>query len=182
MPFQSKVMILPGLGNSGEGHWQTLWQKQYGFRRIEQENWDTPERTDWVEVLDEMVFKAGSSEVLLVGHSLACVTIAYWAEKYKRPIKGALLVAPSDTEAATYPEGTTGFAPMPLSALPFPSLVVASTNDYYVTPKRAQLFADSWGSELVWLPDAEHINVASGYGPWPDGIELLKKLSGLSMK
>ncbi|GAB3931794.1 hypothetical protein GCM10028804_44960 [Larkinella terrae] len=116
------------------------------------------------------------AEVLLVGHSLACSTIAYWAQTFNRPIKGALLVAPSDTEAESYPPGTTGFAPIPLSKLPFPSIVVASINDFYVTLERATLFAQSWGSKLVNIGAAGHINVNSGHTDWPEGLRLLQEL------
>ena len=114
--------------------------------------------------------------MILVAHSLACTTVAYWAQKFNVKIKGALLVGPSDTEADTYPPGTTGFKPVPLIKLPFRSIVVASTNDYYVTLARAAQFAESWGSELVNIGEAGHINVASGYGDWNAGLEFLKKL------
>ncbi|WP_420152990.1 RBBP9/YdeN family alpha/beta hydrolase [Siphonobacter sp.] len=179
MSFQSTVLIHPGLGNSGEGHWQTLWQDQYNLERVQQRDWETPICTDWVQTLDKAVLRAGVSNVILVGHSLACVTIAYWAELYKRPIKAALLVAPSDTEAASYPSGTTGFSPMPTVKLPFPSIVVRSTNDPYMTMERAQDMAEAWGSELITITNAGHINVGSGYGSWPAGLELLQQLDHL---
>ncbi|ASU36437.1 alpha/beta hydrolase [Mucilaginibacter xinganensis] len=60
--------------------------------------------------------------------------------------------------------------------LPFKSIVVASTNDYYVTYERATLFAESWGADLVNIGDAGHINVASGFGEWNEGLEILKWL------
>ncbi|MDR6942548.1 RBBP9/YdeN family alpha/beta hydrolase [Mucilaginibacter pocheonensis] len=176
MTFNSTIIIHPGLGNSGPAHWQSLWEKQFGFNRVEQKDWETPVCTDWINTLNSHVQQHDSSNVILVGHSLACTTIAYWAQKFKVNIKGALLVAPSDTEADTYPPGTSGFTPVPLITLPFKSIVVASSNDYYVTPERAALFADSWGSELVNIGDAGHINVASGYGEWAQGLELLKQL------
>jgi hypothetical protein len=91
-------------------------------------------------------------------------------------IRGALLVAPSDPEAASFPSGPTGFAPMPLVRLPFPSVVVASSNDPFVTVVRAQTFARAWGSEFVMIRNAGHINTASGLGDWPEGLALLHKL------
>jgi len=66
---------------------------------------------------------------------------------------------------------------MPLAKLPFPSIVVASTNDQYVSNDRARLFADAWGSRLVFIGDAGHINGASGYGPWPEGERMLLDFS-----
>ncbi len=176
MTFNSTILTLPGLGNSGPQHWQSVWEREHNFLRVEQKDWETPVCADWIETLDQTIKQFDPGKVILVAHSLACTTVAYWAQKYNTLIKGALLVAPSDTEADTYPPGTTGFMPVPLIKLPFPSIVVASSNDYYVTTNRAKLFADSWGSEFVNIGDAGHINVASGFGDWDAGLELLKRL------
>jgi uncharacterized protein len=164
--FNSTILIHPGLGNSGPQHWQSLCEKEHGFTRIEQQDWETPVCEAWIATINDYVSPNDPKDVILVGHSLACTAIAYWAQKYKVEIKGALLVAPSDTEAGTYPPGTTGFKPVPLFKLPFPSIVVASADDYYVSLERATQFAEAWGSELVNIGDAGHINVASVYGEW----------------
>lgn len=179
MKFNSTILIHPGLGNSGPLHWQSLWEKEYNFTRIQQQDWDAPVCADWIETINEYVQKHDLKDVILVGHSLACSTIAYWAQKYNVKIKGALLVAPSDTEADTYPPGTSGFKPVPLIKLPFPSIVVASTDDYYVTLDRATKFATAWGSELINIGDAGHINVASGFGRWDAGLEIMRRLDNI---
>jgi predicted alpha/beta hydrolase family esterase len=70
------------------------------------------------------------NNVILVTHGLANITVAAWAKKYNLKNKGALLVAPSDTEADSYPPGTTGFIPMCLNKLPFPSIAVVSEDDF----------------------------------------------------
>ena len=85
-------------------------------------------------------------------------------------------MAPSDPEGAAYPEGPTGFAPMPLERLGFSSIVVMSANDVYVSPERGAAFARAWGSTLVNIGDAGHINGQSGLGEWPVGLELLRRL------
>jgi predicted alpha/beta hydrolase family esterase len=176
MNFKSTILIIPGLGNSGETHWQTLWQKEFGFTRINQQEWNTPVCSDWIDTIDRAIVALKSENIILVGHSLACSTIGYWSKKYNRKIKGALLVGPSDTEADTYPAGTTGFAPMPVYALPFKSIVVASSDDFYVGVERATLFARNWGSTFINIGNAGHINVAAGYGKWDYGLELLQQL------
>jgi hypothetical protein len=176
MAFQNKILILPGLGNSGDAHWQTLWEKQFGFTRIQQKEWDTPVCSDWIETINKSISEQDASNVILVGHSLACCTVAFWAKRFNRKVKAALLVAPSDTEGPIYPPGTTGFKPMPLNAIPFPTLTITSSNDEYVTLDRAQQFAKAWNSKLINIGDAGHINVAAGFGPWPEGLEFLKQL------
>ena len=99
MQFNSTILILPGLGNSGEGHWQTIWENTFGFIRVQQANWEAPVCNEWIDTIDKEVLKYDLSNVILVAHSLANTTVAAWAKKYNRKIKGALLVAPSDTEA-----------------------------------------------------------------------------------
>jgi len=173
---RGKIFTIPGLYNSGPQHWQTHWEKEFGFTRIEQKDWETPVCKDWLQTIDTVVTQYPLNEVILIGHSLACCTIVRWAQQYDRIIKGALLVGPSDVDASSYPPGTTGFAPMPLYKLSFPSIVIASSNDEYVSIKRAKEFADNWGSELVNAGDLGHINSSSDLGNWPFGISQLQKL------
>jgi serine hydrolase len=131
--------------------------------------------SNWVQGIEKTVAAAGAHAVL-AAHSLACTNAAHWAISHGTPIHGALLVAPSDVEAPSYPLGTTGFAPMPLRKLPFRSIVVSSSNDENVTLERAQKFAASWGSRFVEIGPAGHIDTDSGHGPRPEGELLLQEL------
>ncbi len=65
---------------------------------------------------------------------------------------------------------------MRLRKLPFRSVVVASTNDPFVTLERAELFAASLGSRLIKTSNAGHINTAFGHGPWPEGEAWLAEM------
>jgi predicted alpha/beta hydrolase family esterase len=65
---------------------------------------------------------------------------------------------------------------MPLLRLPFRTIVVASTNDGYVTAERAAYFARCWGARIEFAGPAGHINSASGLGSWPEGFALLQEL------
>jgi predicted alpha/beta hydrolase family esterase len=170
------VLILPGLYNSGPDHWQSRWESAHpAFRRVMQDDWERPRCLDWVARLEAAA--QATPDAVLVAHSSSCALVAHWAGTGGAArIRGALLVAPSDTEAASYPAGPTGFAPMPLRRLPFPSVVVASTDDQYVTLERARRFAEGWGSRLVTVGDAGHINCQSGLGDWPAGFALLQEL------
>ena len=145
------------------------------MQRVNQADWETPNCNDWVEELNRVVMTTGEN-VTLIAHSLACTLVCKWAEKYPTKICGALLVAPSDTEADTYPKGTTNFSPMATGKLPFSSIVVASTDDPYVSIERATYFAHSWGSELVVVNNLGHINVDSNLGMWQEGLQLLSKI------
>ena len=176
MQRNSRCFIIPGLGGSGPDHWQTHFERRHPeFTRIEQRNWDAPDCTTWVETIEQTLAGQDLSQVVLVAHSLGCPTVAHWATRYGHRLKGALLVAPCDTETAHFATcPTTSFGPVPLQPLPFPSRVVASTTDEWVTPARARQFAAAWGSELIDVGPAGHINPASGYGDWPAGLALLR--------
>ncbi|MCA1664451.1 MAG: alpha/beta hydrolase [Myxococcales bacterium] len=176
--MNASVLVIPGLSNSGPDHWQSQWERARGdCVRVEQRDWETPSRADWVATLDAAVSTMRGPPVL-VAHSTGCATVAHWAAtaRAQRRARGALLVAPSDPEAPSYPSGPSGFAPMPLLRLPFPAIVVASDDDEYVTPERAAEFAHAWGARLVNLGRAGHINGASGLGSWLDGQRLLEEL------
>ncbi|MES2152245.1 MAG: alpha/beta hydrolase [Pseudomonadota bacterium] len=171
------VLTLAGLWNSGPQHWQTHWERKYPeWTRAPHRDWNNPECGEWVAELDAAIGACKGAPVL-AAHSLACVAVAQWARSGS-PLKvaGALLVAPSDVEGASYPPEARGFGPMPMQALPFPSIVVASSDDPYVSLERARAFAAAWGSRLVEIGAAGHINGDSGYGAWPEGERLLLEL------
>ena len=170
-------LIIPGLGNSGPAHWQTwLEQTVPNCQRIEQQEWDAPDLADWLKAIDEAVANYDPASVVLIGHSLGCSTIAHWAKHSGKIIKGAMLVAPSDIEAPVYTFPATGFTPIPLDKIPFKTIVVASSNDVWVSAERARYFADCWGSDYINIGDAGHINADAGFGPWEEGVLILKKL------
>jgi len=171
-------LTVPGLGNSGPDHWQTFFENSEGnFRRVVQAEWNAPDCRDWIVTIDKSVLSLHPDSVVLIGHSLGCAAIAFWAQRLKRVIKGALLVAPSDTEAPGYTFPTTGFTPMPIDErIGFKTIVVASANDPWVSIERAKCFADKWGSEFIDIGNAGHINASSGHGPWKEGLDILKRL------
>jgi predicted alpha/beta hydrolase family esterase len=173
----TRTLILPGLHNSDPGHWQSRWEaRDESLRRVIQADWETPRRVDWVARLDQALALIGPDAVI-IAHSAGCALVAHWTIAHpSQRIRGALLVAPSDPEALSFPSGPTGFAPMPLRRLPFRSVVVASSNDPYLTVSRAQAFARAWGGEFVMIGEAGHINSASSLGDWPEGFSLLRSL------
>src|SRR5262245_41734033 len=105
-----RYLVLPGIGNSGPGHWQTRWERSDpAFVRIRQRDWDSPVRDEWVRALEQQV-RAGD---VLVAHSLACLVVAYWAQKTKIVVQGALLVAVPDPSGPAFPKQAAGFSMLP---------------------------------------------------------------------
>ncbi|QVQ28062.1 RBBP9/YdeN family alpha/beta hydrolase [Achromobacter deleyi] len=169
-------IIVPGWKNSGPEHWQSRWQQLLPHaQRVEQRDWENPRSVDWISRLAAEVDEA-RSPVLLIAHSLGCVISAALPVPLRTKVAGALLVAPADVERTDAPECLRGFAPVPRQPLPFQSVVVASDNDPYCTLDRARAFAADWGSRVVVIAGAGHINGDSGLGDWPQGLKLLGAL------
>jgi len=92
-------------------------------------------------------------------------------------VAAALLVAPTNVEDPDPSfDLVRPFAPMPMSPLPFPTLVVASRTDPRVTFERATECARSWGAELADSGDLGHMGNEARLGLWPDGLLLLGRL------
>ena len=171
------VLVLPGLHGSGAGHWQSQWERRRPeLRRVEQESWTRPTVGDWAATLERAV-RTAPGPVVLLAHSLACSLVAHWARAGTiGRVTGALLVAPADVDALAPLLSLRSFAPMPRDRLPFPSHLVASANDPFVTVDRSRQFARWWGAHLHEVGPAGHLNVQSGHGPWPEGEPLLDAL------
>jgi uncharacterized protein len=170
------ILTIPGLYNSGPHHWQTAWERELpDCMRIGQKEWNSPRREDWVANI-EAAFGFAKPPVYLVGHSLGCVAIAYWAQSTRQRIEGALLVAPADTERDGFPSGPSGFQPVPTRRLPFLTIVVASENDPWISIERSQQVAQRWGSRFVNVGKAGHLGSDDHLGSWPAGQQLLHEL------
>lgn len=177
----SKTLILPGLNGSGPGHWQQHWAREQADAEIvEQACWARPKLSEWLARLETALQQ--SSGVYLVAHSLGCLLAARIAERpVAAKIRGALLVAPCDLhETERLHPGVIRFGAMPEARLPFPSLVVGSRNDPYMSTENLQRYCSAWGSELTDIGAAGHINVDSGFGPWPQGYQLFSRLENAS--
>ena len=142
-------------------------------------DWFNPDPHQWVAELERAV-SADSTPVILIAHSLGCITVARWAAQAPlaslRKVRGALLVAPADVERPGCPEALRGFAPIARELLPFPSQLVGSDNDPAASAARAMELARSWGSQAAILAGAGHINVKSGHQRWEQGFGYLYRL------
>jgi predicted alpha/beta hydrolase family esterase len=70
------------------------------------------------------------------------------------------------------------FGHEPLARLPFPSLVIGSLNDPYMSMPDLERHVRGWGSDLTTIGFAGHINIASGFGRWPEAYSFFNRLKG----
>ena len=173
---ETSILVVAGHMGSGPDHWQTrLISKLSSAQLVEQEDWL---HRSLVKAIDAMVqavveaekpvvFVAHSIGALLVAHSVAALSSNGAIDK----VKGAYLVVPPSAAALALLQGIDPkFVSAPRAPLPFPSLLVASSNDPYSSMEDSADLAIAWGSHLVEAGEAGHINAASGHGPWPEGM------------
>jgi predicted alpha/beta hydrolase family esterase len=172
-------LVVPGLNNSGPDHWQTIWEEQRSdCRRVDCGSWSDPDPVLWTQRLDAAI-SAIDRPIVLIAHSLGCLTIAWWAARARAAthhIAGALLVAPPDVDRADAHPMVRRFAPAPRDRLPFRSILVASHDDAYGRFESLQGLARSWGSDFVDAGHCGHINADSHIGAWDQGQHLLQRL------
>ncbi|NNH04050.1 RBBP9/YdeN family alpha/beta hydrolase [Microbacterium ulmi] len=168
-----RYLMVPGIGGSGAGHWQSRWQADHLSRadRIAPLSWDEPRLDDWLDAIDRSM----TTDTVIVAHSLGCLAVARWLQseraKERLPL-GAFLVAAPDRAAPTFPAAAATFTAV-VAPLPVPAVVIGSVNDPYCTPAVAAELAAGWGARLVDVGPQGHLNEASGIQDWSEGRRLL---------
>jgi predicted alpha/beta hydrolase family esterase len=175
-------VIVPGIGGSDGTHWQTLWQEQWeaDAARVDPASWSQPDLDDWVAAIDRAVrcLSPRVDGMALVAHSLGCWAVSEWLLRTPLGVPvTAFLVAPPDPMGDAFPsEDASTFVALQAGRLPVPSMVAASTDDPYCEPRIAEQLAGTWGSDLVQVGAAGHINSASKLGEWSTGRAALDRL------
>ncbi|CDP50441.1 hypothetical protein [Devosia sp. DBB001] len=174
---EADILIVPGLGDSGPEHWQRRWGSRFSTGQvIEQQDWEHPKLEDWVSTIERSIIMA-TRPVILIAHSLGVPAVVHTAQRLKdTKVRGAFLVAPPDLDNPAAPKATAPFKDVPRDPLPFPSMLVASSDDPYCSLERAVEFATCWASDFHDAGPSGHINTASGHGPWPEGLLMFTRL------
>lgn len=166
-----RVLIVPGLNDSGPAHWQTWLQTQYrGAVRVKQAQWDQPDLDAWADRIKQPLARHPIDTTwIAVAHSFGCLALA--RHLALRPsqagvahpggIQAALMVAPAD------PIKFGVSSRLPTHGLGIPSTLIGSENDPWMPLERAQFWAQLWGTRFQNLGEVGHINTESGFGPWP---------------
>jgi len=164
------TLVIPGLHGSGPAHWQTWFESTVAdCRRVEQPDWGLPSLPHWAACVGDHL-RAAARPVWIVAHSFGCLAAVAAAQREPGHVLGALLVAPADPRRFGVSAETIG------KSLPFPSLVIASENDPWLGLDSAAALAAGWRSGWVNIGRAGHINVDSGFGPWPEGVGFFSNL------
>lgn len=166
----SRILIVPGLNGSGPEHWQSWFeQKLPDTLRVEQTDWSEPYLPRWAGAVRRELDHA-NGHVWIIAHSFGCLATAQAAADYRDKVAGIMFVAPADPDKFGVADA------LPNTRLDAPSVVVASSNDPWMRLTKAAYLADVWGSRLINHGAVGHINVDSGFGPWPAGLEIFEQL------
>lgn len=176
------TLIVPGFHGSGPDHWQSwLESRLSGARRVAGIDWESPVLATWAAAIRREILDA-PGPVWLVAHSFGCLASVAASEGLAHRLAGALLVAPADPDRfspqgpredhATAPDTLTAW--LTKQELDFPSLIVASSNDPWMAVGKVAHWRAAWGSQLIGIGPAGHINTESGFGPWPAGLAILR--------
>lgn len=175
------TVIVPGVGGSEHDHWQSWLQRQLkSCSRVQQQDWNKPVLHTWVEQFVKTV-QAIQEPIQIVAHSFGCLTtVAALAQhpELNQKIKNLVLVAPANPARF----GDAGFARESQNdyqqyfhqlKLQVPTQMIISENDPWLNFQDALQLAKAWKIRPKNLGQVGHINVASGFGPFPEIYDFL---------
>ena len=182
------IVIVHGYDGSGPGHWQRWLAHELRQRDVPVVMPDLPDPTApqkdrWVAALADIAAHAGTP-VVFVCHSLGCWAVDHlFTERGTLGAYAALLVAPPPLYLLF--EAADSFFPPPCrrevwAPLAARTLLVGSDNDDFTTPGEFEQIAGKLGVRSRLIAGAGHINIESGYGPWPFALEWLEAVGALS--
>lgn len=169
------TIIVPGVGGSEENHWQSWLQRQLiSCSRVEQQHWNLPILQTWVEAFIQTAQHI-EDDLQIVAHSFGCLTtIAALAEypQIASKVKNLVLVAPANPArfnalgfSGEQQENYSGYFQQ--LSIQVPCHLIISENDPWLNISDAQMLAQAWKLKPINLGAVGHINVASGFGPFP---------------
>lgn len=158
-----RLLIVPGLHDSGPSHWQSWLQRRYRSSvRVRQRDFTTPDLPRWSERVGDTVDAYPGERFVAVAHSFGCLAlVAHLAQQPDSPIRAALLVAPADPAKFGLSEQ------LPATPLPRPLTLIYSLSDPWMRAESSRRWALAWGAQAINLGDAGHINAEAGFGPLP---------------
>lgn len=159
-----RLLIVPGLHDSGPAHWQSWLQQQYrDSRRVVQRDFSRPDLARWSDRIARTLDHAGPGPWIAVAHSFGSLALAHHLAEHgdDGAIVQALFVAPAEPDKFGLAEL------LPHHRLTIPTTLIASQNDPWMSAASALRWAGRWGSGFTNLGAVGHINTESGFGPFP---------------
>jgi uncharacterized protein len=167
-----RLLVVPGLHDSGPDHWQTWLESHHARRaaRVQQLDWSRPDLDAWAERIEVTLARDPGARWVAVAHSFGCLALLHHLAHDGQGVHGALLVAPADP-------AKFGIGPrLPQGRLAVPTVMLASETDPWMAFDAVCTWARVWGTPLISLGDAGHINTDSGHHSLPQAKALVERM------
>jgi predicted alpha/beta hydrolase family esterase len=104
--------------------------------KSDSKDWDNPILADWLESLNAAI-ESAEGEIIIVAHSLSCSLISHWSKENKIHSWRFACRTRRCRFSKAYPDQIRNFSPIPLLKLDYPSILITSSNDPYISVERA---------------------------------------------
>ena len=176
--MSKRVLILHGLGGSDYPHWQAclaadLIKQHYTVSFPVMPSRDNPKLDEWKECLKKEL--AHFNPDIVICHSLANVLWFHTCDELDISLEKLMLVAPVSRSRVV--EAASTFYPYPIAKdLKAKDIIMlASTNDPYMSEEEALDLKEELNVEINVLKNAGHINADSGFGSHDFALDWLTK-------
>jgi predicted alpha/beta hydrolase family esterase len=176
-------LILHGWQNRRpEEHWQyklasALTGRGYRVRYPQLPDPDEPVLKDWLAAIEQELHEAGSANVVVIAHSLACAAWLHLAQSgsVHLPVARLLFVAPPSPEflaaepaIAEFVPPQAGLGAIGATSATKPRLACAQ-GDPTCSPSADQVYPGVFDVDLI--PHGGHLDMPAGYGEWPSILD-----------
>ncbi|WP_406861890.1 alpha/beta hydrolase [Streptomyces sp. HUAS MG47] len=172
-------LILHGFQNHRPvGHWQhwlagELRERGHEVRYPQLPEPDAPVLEDWVAALEEHGGRPEHGEFVVLAHSLSVLLWLRAGDRRPDADRVLLVAPPSPPVTAAIPEIAAfadGLDPARIR-LKAPTRLVYGDDDPYCPEGADVHYAAPLSLDTDHIPPGAHLNMDSGYGPWPSILE-----------
>ncbi|WP_158591138.1 RBBP9/YdeN family alpha/beta hydrolase [Kocuria tytonis] len=175
------IVMSPGYTGSEPGHWQSVLEaSRPDVVRVQQRSWEHVDRQEWIAGVQRALDTIPADErIIMVGHSCGSVALAQWAHEHPRDERVAafVLVTPADVDRPDRRPEIAEQRPLPHGPLPYPTHLVTSDDDPFLSPSRAEELAGDWAVDRhTVVSRGGHLATDDGRGRWPWMEDLVDSL------
>ena len=179
------TVIVPGWHGSGPDHWQSWLETELGSadrqtRRPDFADLDRPDLGQWLDALRAALADLPADGYDVVAHSLGAVL---WLHHVTDPgtsprAARVLLVAPPSPRTSI--PDIEAFFPPPMDVDTVRrgadgTVLVGGAGDPYLPEGIAEAYGRPLKMATTVIEDGGHVNVDSGYGPWPAVLDWCRR-------
>lgn len=183
--MKKRVFVIHGWGGYPDEGWRPWLKKELEKRRFDvftpvMPKTNFPICEEWVDYLQQLVGKSRLNDIF-IGHSLGCITIFRFLEKFarKEKVAGAVLVAGFTDdlgikELSNFFKEKINFKKIKKCCQKF--IAIHSDNDPYVSLKYGEIFEQKLGAKLIIEHQMKHFSGDDNIFELPSALASILKL------